>query len=81
MRRGRLEMKVDLLKAIMDHSDYTKSRLIAVANWSSTDGVKTLEELNDKGFCKRYPNGKTWILTQKGWNWLTKIMLLIEEAE
>ena len=79
MRRGRLEMIIDLLKAIKDHPDYCLTRLLVVANWSPTEGIKALKELKNKGFCKPAPNGKSWILSRKSEDFLNKIEPYIRE--
>ena len=79
MRRGRLEKIISLLTAIKEHPNYSKTRLIAVANWSAADGANVLRELNRKGFCKPAPNGHTWILSEKSKDFLNKIKPVIRE--
>lgn len=74
-------MIIELLHVMRNNPNYSKTRIVASANWSIRIGVKAIRKLNHQGFCELASDGRRWILTEKGKVWLRQIEPLIEQVK
>lgn len=49
MRRNRLEIKIDILKKIAEHPEWSASRQVYASNYNNEVGQKILDDLKKKG--------------------------------
>ncbi len=83
-KRDRLQIIHDILKAIQDKNNRIKpTHILYKSNLSHQMMEEYLEELMEKGFVVMNSDktGKTYSLTQKGFDYLNKYKLIAEFAD
>ncbi len=82
VRRSHLEIRMDMLKAVLEGSD-VPTQIMYKANLSWITLLKHLKALLEREFLRETQTGsrKKYELTQKGLNWMRSYTKVVEEMQ